>query len=464
MRETSNHEDGLYFITKYPIGNPNVGEVFHQMRGKHALLPQYHMELSQRWGSLIYNSDEWKAKRRLVERLSTRNYLEVARPVPDPLALGGPVALPFPIPRPLRFDDLEDAYRRPIDAIAAIAAFGGPVAPVVARPVPDPLANPFEVVDGVMARPANLGGPILVRRPAIPFNGAIGRPAPAPAPGAMSIANQEQMSNMAKNERIVAPEEEAPPPPPPPPPPTYMPDPNPPMLEGDTRVCAVCMTDIGTVVCSEKRHVMCEKCFEEYAVIESGDAAFDGELRCCGSKPFGCKAKAFSQLTIIRALSENMAHQFLQNCGRSKERLVIEEYKSTELERVRRENACSDVERARNYIADNILTIRCPNERCGAAILDFTGCLALNCARCSAGICAKCFEHCGKDAHPHIRNGECKIDADKSYFASQDYINNVQMVYKTRKLNEYMKTLPARVSSEVLAKYHVEIKEGGVNI
>ena len=224
------------------------------------------------------------------------------------------------------------------------------------------------------------------------------------------------------------------------------------------------MTDVGTVVCSEKRHVMCEKCFEEYAVIESGDAAFDGELRCCGSKPYGCKANAFSQLTIIRALSENKAHQFLENCGRSKERLVIEEYKSTELERVRRENACSDVERARNYIADNILTIRCPNERCGAAILDFTGCLALICARCSAGICAKCFEHCGKDAHPHIRNGECKIDADKSYFASQDYINNVQMVYKTRKLNEYMKTLPPRVSSEVLTKYRVEIKEGGVNI
>ena len=409
MRETPNHEDGLYFITKYPIGNPNAGEVFHQMRGKHALLPQYHLELSQRWGSLIYNSDEWNEKRRLVERMSTRHYLEVARPVPAPLA------------------------------------------------------NPFEVVDGVMARPANLGGPILVRRPAIPFNGAIGPPAPAPAP-VMSIANQEQMSNMAKNERIVAPEEEAPPPPPPPPPPTYMPDPNPPMLEGDTRVCAVCMTDVGTVVCSEKRHVMCEKCFEEYAVIESGDAAFDGELRCCGSKPYGCKANAFSQLTIIRALSENKAHQFLENCGRSKERLVIEEYKSTELERVRRENACSDVERARNYIADNILTIRCPNERCGAAILDFTGCLALICARCSAGICAKCFEHCGKDAHPHIRNGECKIDADKSYFASQDYINNVQMVYKTRKLNEYMKTLPPRVSSEVLAKYRVEIKEGGVNI
>tara|TARA_B110000483_G_scaffold233266_1_gene301826 strand:+ start:276 stop:950 length:675 start_codon:yes stop_codon:yes gene_type:complete len=224
------------------------------------------------------------------------------------------------------------------------------------------------------------------------------------------------------------------------------------------------MTDVGTVVCSEKRHVMCEDCFEDYAVIESEDAAFDGELRCCGSKPYGCNSNAFSKLTIIRSLSETKANQFLKSWERSKERMVIEEYKQNELDRIKRENSLSEVEKARNYIVDNILTIRCPNDRCGAAILDFEGCMALICKRCKAGICAKCFEHCGKDAHAHLRKGECKIDPDKSYFATNEYIANVQSLYKTRKLKEYLKTLPESVTSAVLMKYRIEIKEGGVNI
>ena len=229
-------------------------------------------------------------------------------------------------------------------------------------------------------------------------------------------------------------------------------------------MCAVCMTDAGTVVCSEQRHTMCEECFADYAVIESEEASFDCELRCCGFKPYGCKAKAFSQLFVVRKLSDIKASAFLKGCERSKERRTIEEFKRVEIERVQRESALSEVEKARNHIVDNILTIRCPNDRCGAAILDFTGCLALKCARCKIGICAKCFEHCGTDAHDHINKGACKIDSNKQYFANNKYIKNVQMLYKTRKLNEYMKTLAPSVATKVMEKYQGELREGGVNV
>lgn len=274
------------------------------------------------------------------------------------------------------------------------------------------------------------------------------------------------MAKMVRKEQVLVPDPAPPPPPPPPPPPevSYLPDPHPPMSEDEIRVCAVCMTDVGTVVCSERRHTMCEECFADYAVIESNDAGFDGELRCCGFKPYGCKARAFRQVAVIRALSESKANEFAMGCERSKERMVLEEYKHAESERRRREDACSEVVRAHTHIVDNILTLRCPNDRCGAAIFDFTGCLALVCNRCKSGICGKCFELCGTDAHRHLRKGLCKIDPTKHYFADAEYIANVQRIYKTRKLKAYLGTLPDRVVREVLTEHRDEIREGGVNI
>lgn len=308
--------------------------------------------------------------------------------------------------------------------------------------------------------------PNMIQR--IPFMPPIAQapapPAIPPAP-ALTEADRARMAKKARDERVLVPDSTPPPPPPPPPPePSYLPDPHLPMSEGETRVCTVCMTDVGTVVCSEKRHVMCEECFADYAVIESNDAGFDGDLRCCGFKPYGCKAQPFRQVFVIRILPESKASEFALGCERSKERVVLEEYKHTEAERLRREGASSEIERAHTHIVDNILTLRCPNERCGAAIFDFTGCLAIKCNRCKSGVCAKCFELCGRDAHDHLRKGLCKIDPSKHYFADAEYIANVQRLYKTRKLKEYLGTLPERVVKEVLTKHRDEIKEGGVNI
>lgn len=55
----------------------------------------------------------------------------------------------------------------------------------------------------------------------------------------------------------------------------------------------------------------------------------------------------------------------------------------------------------RLYIAENILTLRCPRNNCRAAMYDFTGCFAVICYACNCGYCAWCFKDCGADAHNH---------------------------------------------------------------
>lgn len=241
-------------------------------------------------------------------------------------------------------------------------------------------------------------------------------------------------------------------------------DPAVPMRAGETRECSICLSETGTVVCSERKHTMCAECFEEHAVMESSDPSFDGNLRCCASKGFGCKAEPFSTFLIIRQLTNEKAQQFFDGFKRSHERVVVEEFKRLELKRMAQESLKSELEKAKDHIFDNILTLRCPKEGCGMAFIDFSGCLALTCPRCKAGICAKCFKQFGINAHAHIQRGECEIDSCKDLFAPQTYITQVQKLYKTQKLNEYIKTLSPSVATNILTNYKKEIKEAGVNI
>lgn len=64
-----------------------------------------------------------------------------------------------------------------------------------------------------------------------------------------------------------------------------------------------------------------------------------------------------------------------------------------------------DLRSVRTRIIEEVLTLRCP--RCQAAFLDFEGCLALTCSRCScnARFCGVCMRECGDEtsAHAHIK-------------------------------------------------------------
>jgi hypothetical protein len=55
-------------------------------------------------------------------------------------------------------------------------------------------------------------------------------------------------------------------------------------------------------------------------------------------------------------------------------------------------------------VVSKILTLRCPKPTCGAAFLDFTGCLALTCHHCHVNFCAWCLREpgAGEEIHHHV--------------------------------------------------------------
>ena len=92
---------------------------------------------------------------------------------------------------------------------------------------------------------------------------------------------------------------------------------------------------------------------------------------------------------------------------------------------------------AKEHIIEAILTLCCP--RCKQAFLDFDGCFALSCSRCSAGFCAYCLADCGRDAHQHVGTcpeGQASLKATKGGGANRRIGGHPATVYGTKEAFE----------------------------
>lgn len=89
----------------------------------------------------------------------------------------------------------------------------------------------------------------------------------------------------------------------------------------------------------------------------------------------------------------------------------------------------------RQYVAEGILTLKCPREGCRRAFLDFDGCFALTCPGCGCGFCAACIVDCGDDAHTH-----CK-EVHQGLFGSLARFNEIQRHRRLVAIVQYLASL-----------------------
>ena len=111
-------------------------------------------------------------------------------------------------------------------------------------------------------------------------------------------------------------------------------------------------------------------------------------------------------------------------------------------------NISDEVIRHKNKIAEDILTLHCPE--CGMAFIDFSNCFALWCAFCNCAFCAYCQQSCRRernDAHSHVAQCEYNVAPGKSIFASRELFKHSQNLRRVRKLSEYLTQLSYPLSS-----------------
>ena len=121
-----------------------------------------------------------------------------------------------------------------------------------------------------------------------------------------------------------------------------------------------------------------------------------------------CQATPYSAAMVASTVSEETFAIWEAARVRLAEREAIREVQEghqRELDRLRMQLANNGVagqadggqqgqegraEAHKQHIIDNLLTLRCPNQACRAAFLDFTGCMALKCHACSTAFCGYC--------------------------------------------------------------------------
>ena len=185
-----------------------------------------------------------------------------------------------------------------------------------------------------------------------------------------------------------------------------------------TETCVICLTtredgDDAHVMCESGAHGLCRECFGAHVREESGKAVSEltrrgGDVFCpmaseaCGADK--CESKPFLPRLIAMVCDDATFEVYDAARTRVAEKKIVEEAE----ERVARAKAEASAEAgeeerlrsAREHVIEKILNVSCT--RCAQAFCDFSGCFALKCSRCNAGICAYCTADVGVDAHGHI--------------------------------------------------------------
>jgi len=182
--------------------------------------------------------------------------------------------------------------------------------------------------------------------------------------------------------------------------------------------------------------------------------ANEGRVRCPG-RP--CDAAAYPDVDLAKHVKAEVFRRYTES------RLdLLEQRRAAELEHemqvrlgaeLRRLQALDERQRrvreVRNYIVEEILTLKCP--RCRQAFLDFVGCFALQCSRCPCGFCAWCgADSGGNNAHEHVRMCREKPLGADVFFGSFEQFEAAQRRRRRRLLHNYLVTLDVQTRQAVL--------------
>jgi len=233
--------------------------------------------------------------------------------------------------------------------------------------------------------------------------------------------------------------------------------------------CAVCMErarHADGAVCGEG-HLVCRDCMEGHVQHCAGEdmrvrRQREGRVPCPHATPaLGCAAAPYSDAELAQAVPAAAFEAYV----RARMELVREEAEREGEERLRAElarlQALDEAQRAvhvaRRHIEEEILTSRCP--RCKAAFVDFDGCCALKCHRCSCAFCAWCGADCGDDAHTHAASCGAKPAGADGLFPSKDQLARGQTQHRAGVLRRYLDGLADATRAALLREMRGTLRE-----
>lgn len=124
------------------------------------------------------------------------------------------------------------------------------------------------------------------------------------------------------------------------------------------------------------------------------------------------------------------------------------------------------VAKLRGTIIQQVLTQRCPNDRCRMAFDIFDGCLALTCRRCYMHFCGLCLIHWSRgDVHGHVQRCAKNNAPDGLFLSLEDY-EKYQIGRKRNKVIQIIKSdeLDSGTRLKLLGSLEIELRTNSITI
>jgi hypothetical protein len=258
--------------------------------------------------------------------------------------------------------------------------------------------------------------------------------------------------------------------------------------------CAICLETVPSargLECPQRvaQHFLCNECLTRKVTadcqVADGNALLDraGQVFCVGYtlQDSPCASSGAATAYADRDLAGHLPPAAFECYMRARHECVsarlhrekdeeVRQRVASELERLRAQSeAQRQFAEAYRHIVDDLLTLRCdplpahsshtlltrrscrcPNHECRQAFIDFEGCFALSCSRCSAAFCGWCLAFCGVrgDAHAHVRCCPHRSSEDPLFGSLEQF----SMVTRRRQRDDvrlFMATLPAPVAERL---------------
>jgi len=223
-------------------------------------------------------------------------------------------------------------------------------------------------------------------------------------------------------------------PPPPPPPPPVLPA----VLDDRKHPCCICYDDTEDVFCTSHRHAMCQECFENHVLAETKHIDFNGTVKCPLHRMRECDCEGYTVSFIAKHVPDKVFTEYDRKRYEVKEKSLITKIENDFKKKLALEQSMPELQKNRQHVVDNILTLRCP--KCSQAYHDFDGCLSLRCSKCKCYFCAKCH-NINKDSmtsHDHIATCTVGGKMNGVFFATKTEIFKFQNHMRTQKLKQFI--------------------------
>ena len=199
------------------------------------------------------------------------------------------------------------------------------------------------------------------------------------------------------------------------------------------KTCIICASSPQSVTCLNG-HEMCQTCFQ-LQVTSQCDSSSNGKFAENDSHIICAYCKVvFSDRFVISHVDDETYERFAKAKA---DAVAAKTHRECEIEFVQKQKQ-SKIAAHKTYICEKILTLHCT--KCDAAVYDFNGCFAIECATCKGSMCGWCMKDFSPDAHAHVRNCEHSLSKG-SVFGTEEQFKSVHKKNKTAQVIKYLDSI-----------------------